>query len=392
VLTVAAGTDILGSVHPPPSAGEPATALRSARVTAGMSQSEAARRLVALAESRGAPAAAPASLKTQLSRWENGHALPEPHYRELLAELYGRSMAELGLAPAGPDPGADLRGRLAAAAAVDDGAVALWREQIALTHRLDAELGAAGTAGPLRALVAQLAELLLHCPTAARRRPVAAVLAEAAALAGHHALDAGDPDVAWRTFRTAHAAATEADTPALRARAAAGLADVLVDLGAPGTALDLLADEPAVDGEPALHLALARCRAAAATGDRSAAEQAYAAAGVTVDQVRPAVSISAAALHGCWGRALLTLGDRTATDPLRRALAADPPTVRERADLHADLALSLTGQEPEEAARHARAATDLAARIGAPRITQRLRARSTLTEARSAPEPGTTAP
>ncbi|WP_234997487.1 hypothetical protein [Pseudonocardia thermophila] len=38
------------------------------------------------------------------------------------------------------------------------------------------------------------------------------------------------------------------------------------------------------------------------------------------------------------------------------------------------------------------AATDLAARIGAPRITQRLRARSTLTEARSAPEPGTTAP
>jgi len=94
------------------------------------------------------------SLKTQLSRWENGHSVPEPHYQELLAQLYERTPAELGLAAvAAGAPEAGLRARLAAAAAVDQGVIALWREQLAVTHRLDAELGTAGAAGPLRALV-----------------------------------------------------------------------------------------------------------------------------------------------------------------------------------------------------------------------------------------------
>lgn len=40
--------------------------------------------------------ASPASLKTQLSRWENG-TVPEEPYRTLLTELYGRDLAELGI-------------------------------------------------------------------------------------------------------------------------------------------------------------------------------------------------------------------------------------------------------------------------------------------------------
>jgi len=165
------------------------TTLRAARVAAGLSQSAAARQLVALAEARGAPVAGAVSLKTQLSRWENGHALPEPHYRELLAELYGRTAAELGLAAAAPPAESGLRSRLAAAAAIDGSTVAVWREQLALTERLDAELGAAGTAGPLQAMVAHLEGVLLHRTTAARRRPVAAVLADAAVLAGEQCVD-----------------------------------------------------------------------------------------------------------------------------------------------------------------------------------------------------------
>ena len=39
----------------------------------------------------------PASLKTKLSRWENGHeAVGLPEYRRLFREIYGRTSTELG--------------------------------------------------------------------------------------------------------------------------------------------------------------------------------------------------------------------------------------------------------------------------------------------------------
>ncbi|MGI5125437.1 helix-turn-helix domain-containing protein [Pseudonocardia sp. CA-107938] len=350
------------------------TPLRAARTAAGLSQSAAARELVALAQARGAPVAGAVSLKTQLSRWENGHALPEPHYRELLAELYGRSVAELGLAPADPPPEGGLRARLAAAAAVDEAAIAVWREQLALTERLDAQLGAAGSAGPLQALVAHLDGVLMHRTTAAHRRPVAAVLADAAALAGEQALDTGDTDTAWTTLRTSHAAAVEAAT-ATRARAAAGLAAVLVDVGEPAAALELIAEEPEPSDGTSVHLAVARGLAAAASGDRPASERAFRRARTlagAVDQVHPAAQVT---VDFCWGHALLAMGDDEAVTPLQRALDAGPPTVRARAGIHADLALSLATSAPESSAEHARAADELATRIGSTRIAARLRAR-----------------
>ena len=55
--------------------------LRAAREARGWSQSEAARELASLARSRDTPVASAASLKTLLSRWENGHSAPESQYR-----------------------------------------------------------------------------------------------------------------------------------------------------------------------------------------------------------------------------------------------------------------------------------------------------------------------
>lgn len=373
-MTVAATTDILDVVSDPHPESDRSTGLRAARIAAGLSQSAAARQLVGLAQARGAPVAGEVSLKTQLSRWENGHALPEPHYRELLAELYGRTAIELGLAAAESPPESGLRGRLAAAAAVDGSTVAVWRQQLALTERLDAELGAAGTAGPLRAMVAHLEGVLLHRTTAASRRPVAAVLADAALLAGEQCLDTGAVDMAWTSLRTAHAAATEAAVATTRARAAAGLAAVLVEVGVPTAALDLLAEEPEPHDRPSVHLAMARCLAAASAGDRPASEQAFGNARTLagpIDQVHPAVHV---AVDACWGHALLTLGDHDAEGPLHRALDAGPATVRDRATLHADLALTLATTAPDRSARHARTATELATRIGSTRIAARLRA------------------
>jgi transcriptional regulator with XRE-family HTH domain len=367
------------------------TGLRAARVARGWSQTEAARALVALGRAAGAPVAAAASLKTLLSRWENGHALPEPQYRTLLGELYDRSPAELGIAGPPEDPAtatapARLRASLAAAATLDRAGVDLWWQQLAVATRLDDELGAAGAGEVVRAQVEQLDETLTHTPTPAGRAAVAAVLAWTAALAGAQELDRGRPDRAWRRYDRARAAAQEAGLPAAVAVAVAGQAAVLVDVGEAAAAVALVeASGPLAPAVAQARLDAARGVARAAAGDAAAARAALAAsrtgaagAGAaeagTIDAVgppgRPVVEL--ADVHRWHGRALVTLGDAAAVHPLERALAAPPRSARHRAAVHADLALALAADHPEAAAEHARAARLLAERIGSERVIARL--------------------
>src|ERR1700712_5056239 len=75
------------------------TALRDARDALGWSQPRAVQELIRQAKARGLTLTNPSSMKTQLSRWENGHVVPETMYRELLRAAYGRTDAELGLPP-----------------------------------------------------------------------------------------------------------------------------------------------------------------------------------------------------------------------------------------------------------------------------------------------------
>jgi transcriptional regulator with XRE-family HTH domain len=70
--------------------------LRDARRDRGWSQTAAVARLRELAEQGQVDVASAASLKTQLSRWENG-TVPDEPYRTLLAELYDRDLGELGI-------------------------------------------------------------------------------------------------------------------------------------------------------------------------------------------------------------------------------------------------------------------------------------------------------
>jgi transcriptional regulator with XRE-family HTH domain len=69
--------------------------LRDARRDRGWSQTAAVARLRELAEQGQVDVASAASLKTQLSRWENG-TVPDEPYRTLLAELYDRDWASSG--------------------------------------------------------------------------------------------------------------------------------------------------------------------------------------------------------------------------------------------------------------------------------------------------------
>jgi transcriptional regulator with XRE-family HTH domain len=379
-LTVRPGTDILDVVAD----DRHRSALRAARAARGWSQTNAARALAALARSRGVPVAAEGSLKTQLSRWENGHATPDAPYPALLGELYERSGAELGFDRACPpdsvDPAERLRARLAAAAAVDREVVSLWSDQLTAAQGLDDRLGAPGSAEAVRVLSEQLEAVLPHLPDPPRRRPVAALLARAALLAGTHALDAGDPDTAVTRYARAGEAAREAGSPELAAESALGHAATLLEVGEPSAALAVVEHTDPHTADP---VASARCAAVsaaacAAAGDTAGARHGLdAAARARADVRHPpsafAVEWADTDLHHWHGRTLCVLGDPTAVEYLSAALAESPRSVRGRAALHAELARALAARgRPEEAAEHARSARALAAGIGSRRIPRRL--------------------
>jgi transcriptional regulator with XRE-family HTH domain len=71
------------------------TPLKAARLAEGWSQARMAYELRRLARLKEISVASAASLKTQISRWENGHVTPD-FYQPLLCELFRSSPAELG--------------------------------------------------------------------------------------------------------------------------------------------------------------------------------------------------------------------------------------------------------------------------------------------------------
>jgi len=383
--------------------GTARAALRAARHARGWSQTEAARELAALAGATGGPTAAPASLKSLLSRWENGHAIPEPQYRALLGELYGRTAVELDLEPTAAAPvgsHARLRARLAASAAVDTRLLHAWEDQLAIGRRLDDEVGTAGAAGLVRALADELEHALVHALDPPLRAAVGRLFTAAATLAGWQDLDLGDPEQAWRRFdrardaavvvvvaahgcpfdasaamtSSAPPAAAAAVAEALAAEATAGLAATLVELGDPDAALTLLAHAPAAaTNEARAWLEAARGTALAARGravearrrfalaeQASAADEAHIGTAAAVGGRAP--TVEPAEVRRRRGQALAVLGEPDAAAELQAALAAGIRSVRDRAAAHAALAVAL-GAAPA-AAEHARVARALAERIG----------------------------
>ena len=320
------------------------TPLRAARDAQGWSQTVAARALAGLARQRGVPVASAASLKTLLSRWENGHATPEAPYRALLEELYAESGVDLTPPAPVPDtagPVARLRARLATAAAVDAEVVALWRAQLATAQHLDDRLGGAGAADAVRVLVGQLESVLPHLPDPGRHRPVAALLASACLLAGTQALDGGDPDTAVARFARAAETARDAGAAELAAAAAAGHADALVDVGAPQDALAVLEHA------------------------RPRPDRAHPPRGLSVELAEPGFDLR----HGTLG----ATGAAPTVEQLSAALAEGRRPARERAELHAGLARACAAAgRAADAAAHARAARALATRIGSHRVLRLL--------------------
>ncbi|WP_028937288.1 hypothetical protein [Pseudonocardia spinosispora] len=374
---------------------EPTGPLRAARTARKWSQTRAAHEIAALAHERGIAVAAPMSLKTQLSRWENGHALPEAHYRTLLGELYASTEEELGLAEpahefdASRQSAESLVANLSASSAVDEEGLRLLRDQLDIARRLDRRLGAAAAEDSVRAQLSHLERILLHAIRPRVRRQVAALVAGAAALAARHSLDRSRPSEAWSDYDLARAAARDAESWPLLSYALARQSSILLDLGEHEPAMDILeqasgAMRDDAPGPLRAWLSARRGHTLAVAGERESARSAYRLAERQlgeqprrIDIVYPEMGFlkfdGADLLRHRGHTRLVMREDTAAIDDLEEALRSGDSSTRQLGGTHAGLARALgaTGH-PAEAAEHARSARDIATRIGSLRLAARL--------------------
>ncbi len=361
------------------------TSLQTVRRHLGYTAAQVIDLLTRRAAALNLPIASSASLKTKLSRWENGKEQPSEIYRRLFREIYGRTNAELGF-PDEPeeDPDAtELRSRIAVARTVDSETVEVFRHQVDHARHVDRRFGALTQLDQLRAQIDHVQQLLTY-RTGPQRPALAGVLVEASTLAGWQALDRAAVGQAWTHYERAKAAAREAGSPALLAHATAEQAFVLLDLDETITALDQLTYARTLatgTTTPLLQawLAAAHGETLAAAGHADDAHRAFDTANALlpadpVDPALPFLFLGDSHLDRWRGNALARLGAPEAIDQLTAALARLPADfVRARTGLLVDLAYAHAAAGDRGAAlAYARQARRLAAQIKSDRHQRRL--------------------
>jgi hypothetical protein len=313
---------------------EMTTRLQQVRQEFGWSQDRVIRELRKRAGLLQVQLGSDASLKTQISRHENRKTVPDRDWRQAYRLVYGRTDEELGVGEPIPaeNPDNDLIARLATAQAVSVTEVGIMRQQVEHIRALDRQLGAPAVLEQLRALMATMTDLLTYSLRPGIREPLAAVLADAGALAGWQALDVGTVGRAWRHYETAKSAAREARSDALLAHAMGEQSFALLDVGDNQHAVELVRDArmlTARAGPPLLtawlHAAEAEAHAAARDdqGCRRSLDSADAALPAdTSDPALPFIFLSEAHLARWRGNCLVRLGDTAAVEHSLPALAA----------------------------------------------------------------------
>jgi transcriptional regulator with XRE-family HTH domain len=351
----------------------------------GWSQERVIRELRKRARLSGEDLGSAASLKTQVSRHENGQVEPGPEWRRLYRLVYGCTDVELGFGVAEEtDPREELAARLAAAQGLSASDVRIMRQQVDQIRTLDRQLGAPAVLEQLRALMTTMREFLACSLRPGVREGLAAALADAAALAGWQALDVGSISKAWDHFETAKVAARESLSPALLAHAMGEQAFALLDLGEGAEAVDLVrAARALVDhGGPRLLTAwlhAAEAEAHSVSGNDMDCRQALDAAAVALpadmaDPALPFIFLSESHLARWRGNCLARLGDASGIEDSLAALTGmDASFTRAEAGLRCDLAQAMTIRgELDEALIHARLARQLAIRVGSVRHRRRV--------------------
>jgi tetratricopeptide (TPR) repeat protein len=283
----------------------------------------------------------------------------------------------------------DLADRLCAGAQVDSAAVEALAARTNHLRLMDRQLPGPALALQLTGHVNGIRWLLEHAVLYQQRRPLAAELSDAEALAAWVALDLGDVNAAWLHHEAARLAAREAESPALLAHAMVQQALVLTEIGQPASALDLVQEARTIvsDAVPALMIAwlwASEGEVLAATKDQYGSRSAFdRAARALPDHVMvselPYIQLDEIHLMRWRGNALARLGDPAAVDDLYRAVRGEDQSLRAKAALHTDLACALTvAGDRIQAQAHLRRAEDFARQAGS--IRQRRRIRKLATE------------
>jgi tetratricopeptide (TPR) repeat protein len=365
-------------------------ALREARVRFGYSQAHAAEIFVRTAKASRIPMQPDAQgLRGTISRWENGHQIPDEMARRVLRIMYAATDNELGFTSETVPVVADnqeqeLAAHLASSTRVDAALVgALAAEVEALRHQ-DRTFGAALLSERMSGLVSQLVQLMDHSLTPETSIGLAAVLADAATLAGWQAVDTGTTVRAWGHFTTATHAARAAGSNTLLAHAVGERAYAILQTGDAATARATVTHALTLDSLPPrvqawLHAASAEF--AAADNARDDALRAFDNADTALpthgssDEDSPFILLDHTHLTRWRGSALARLGDPDALQHLTTALNAPQGsnTARGTAGLHADLASAYAVlRDREQALHHLREAERLARQIGSQRLQARL--------------------
>jgi tetratricopeptide (TPR) repeat protein len=363
-----------------------ATKLKQVRQSLGYSAGAVAEMLLRRAEKLNFSIMSPTSLKTKLSRWENGHEpVSLPEYRRLFRDIYGRTNEELGFpADNGHDEAEELLAQLSIARTVDAGMVEVFRQQVEQARHVDRQFGGVMVLDQLRSNIGQIESLLGYSTLRGQREALAGVLTEASALAGWEALDRNAIRQAWDHHERAKAGAREAGSALLLAHAVAQQAFILIDLGQYDLAVEQFAEARALAKNQAPELlaswlAAAHGEGLAAAGRRGDALRAFDAAGSLlpadpVDPSLPFLFLAGAHLDRWRGHALSRLAEPDAVNQISDALPRLPAEfTRSRSSMLVDLAYAHAAAGDRDAAlQHARDAKRLAMQIKSDRQLRRL--------------------
>ena len=315
--------------------------------------------------------------------------LDMPDHARVMLGLPPRQIRASGsprsITPARSGQDSDLLRQITAARSIDSTVVRVLQGETDNIRLLDRRLGAPAVAGKLEAHISHIETGLRYSLRPGNRQQLAAVLADASALAGWQSIDMGRLARAWEHFERAIAAAREAGDACLLAFAAGEQAYVLLDLHRPADALAMVRaayeeTQAAIPHEVRGWLRAAEAEMAAAAGEESTCRTSLdnAAREIGHGPARedlPYLALNETHLARWRGNCLVLFGDPQTADDLTAALAAmDGSFTRAEASLRCDLAAALHVRgEQDEAKRHLRRARELAQITGSARQRRRIR-------------------